>query len=198
VSNQPLDEGVRIAARLRAGAPDARVIVFTAGAREEGAGAVARAVAMAYARMDAGPILLIDADLRAPRAHAWFGVAPQPGLADCLRGAATLDTAARASGIDRLSIVPAGAENADATALLTGAALPRLIGEARARFACTIIDAPLLGESAAAAVVAAISDGVVLVVRAGVHSHTELTDMRRELLALRKPLLGCVLSIPGE
>ena len=192
------EEAARIATRLRARAGDDRLFVFTSGGPREGTGTAACEVAIAFARFDAGPVLLIDADLDEPACHARFDAPRSPGLAEVLRGQATAEQAIHSTGVERLALVPAGGAVEDRLALLSGAALPAVLAHARGRFHWVIANAPAFPHSAASAMIATLADGVVLVVAAGAHSRTAVLDMQRDLRGLRARLAGTILSGTGR
>ncbi len=192
------EEAARIATRLRARAGDDRVFVFTSGGPGEATGTAASEVAIAFARLDAGPVLLVDAALDEPACHARFDAPRSPGLAEILRGQAATEQAIHSTSVERLAIVPAGGAVEDRLALLSGTALPSLFAHARGRFAWVIANAPDFPRSATSAFVATLADGVVLVVAAGAHSRTEVHDMQRDLRGLRARLVGTILSGAGR
>lgn len=194
MKNPVSEDAVRIAARLRASAGTDRVIVFTAAGRREGVSAVACEVASALAQIEVSPVLIVDANLDSPACHRRFDTPREPGLAELLQKTSTFDQAVHLTRIDGLSLLPAGSDIPDIVRFLTSAAFSGLIEEARGRFAYVLIDTPPLMDSAETSVMAAESDGVVLVVRAGAHSRTEIGNMRRELQGLQARLLGAVLS----
>jgi Mrp family chromosome partitioning ATPase len=194
MTNSVPEKAVRIAAHLRASAGDDRVIMFTAGRQREGVSAVACAVASALARLQTEAVLLVDANLGAPACHERLGVSRGPGLTELLNKASALDQVVHATGVQGLSLVPAGLDRAGVAAWRTGAAFSELIRSVRSRYRYVIVDAPSLVESAEASIIAAESDAVVLVVGAGAHSRTALADLRREVQGLGTRLLGAVLA----
>jgi succinoglycan biosynthesis transport protein ExoP len=100
--------GAFSAAFLHAARLDGLQVVMVASAVEgEGktalAGQLAAGLARAWRRT-----LLIDCDLRHPKAHEALGVALEPGLSDALRGGIEFEQAIRATHVNRLWMLPAG------------------------------------------------------------------------------------------
>lgn len=53
-------------------------------------------------------VLLVDADLRKPRLHEFFGISGDEGLATALQGASAADLVHAVDGCDNLAVLPAG------------------------------------------------------------------------------------------
>jgi non-specific protein-tyrosine kinase len=178
------------AAALDVAAAGARRILVAGPEPGVGASTTAAGLAAALARLGSR-VLVVDADLARPRQHALLGVAPEPGLAAVLRGGAAEPTASpRAAGVRVLPAGAAGAAPGLPAVVPLRAALDRLPeDEERA-----LVDGPPVGAGADALLLAAASDGVVLVVECG---RTTAPAARRALDALagvRAPVLGAVLN----
>ncbi|MEO7649850.1 MAG: polysaccharide biosynthesis tyrosine autokinase [Bryobacteraceae bacterium] len=146
------------------------VMVLTSSAPGEGKSTVASnlAVAMAETRRR---VLLIDADLRKPRLHEIFGIAPDRGLSDVLESESDVavgpSDAIRPSGIKGLDILPAGRELPEIANLLYSARFPELLASLRQTYDVIFIDTPPMLQMPDARVLSRLADGVVFVVRAG-------------------------------
>ena len=101
----------------------------------EGKTTVALNLARAYSESGART-LLIEGDLRRPVLSERLSVAAEPGLADVLRGEATLESATRRVALDadsatapraRLDILVAGAAASNPQGLLEGKQMSRLL-----------------------------------------------------------------------
>lgn len=137
--------------------------------------------------------LLVDADLRRPSLHTLFGVANDRGVSTFLTGRdATLP--AQVTGVSHLTLLPAGPTPADPASLLASdqfRALLTLAGES-AEF--VIVDAPPVTAVADALGIAAIVDGVLLIVRAGRTRRAAAQGAKEQLLRVGANLLGVVLT----
>jgi chain length determinant protein tyrosine kinase EpsG len=166
--------------------------VVSPGARE-GRSYLAANLAVAFAQLGE-QTLLIDADLRGPRQHSIFGVAGKPGLAHALSGRAGLDAAERIPYFGNLAVLTAGATPPNPLELLSRPEFARVIGEARRLYSVVILDTPAGGRGSDVKVVAARSDGALMLAR---EDRTRVADMeylRRSLGACGVPVIGTVLN----
>jgi capsular exopolysaccharide synthesis family protein len=113
-------------------------------------------------------VCLVDADLRRPTLHDVFGLPNFEGLTVALEHGKPLSTVARAADVENLSVVVAG-RGSDGTShdLLTAQRLQKTLEGSEAPFDLVIFDSPPVMSVADALSVAAVCDGVILVVRAG-------------------------------
>lgn len=178
--------------RMRALQP-MKVIALTSAVSGEGKSLSAANLALVAAAADPNRrVLLVDADLRRPRLHLLLGVDNRPGLGDFLAGEATLQEVVRRPRGSPLMVIPAGPPREDAGQLVGGATMKLFLEQARSHFDEIYLDAPPVLPVADGALLASMSDGVALVVRAGVTSRTLVGQAMETLAGTR--LLGCVLN----
>ena len=136
--------------------------------------------------------LLIDCDLRRPSVHRSLGLEPKVGLAEVLQGRATLDEAIlKVEGID-LDVLPVRSKPPNPSELLASNEMRSLVAECGERYDRVILDTPAALGLPDARTVAELSDGVVMVVRAGI---TPLRDVEDALeLVDRRRVIGLVLN----
>lgn len=171
-----------------------QVIVVTSAMPSEGKSVTACNLAIALAEAEKR-VMLVDADLRRPGATRYLGLPDGAGLTNVLVGDATLDEATQVLGRGVLSVLASGPIPPNPTKLLGSRHMHDLLKELRDQYDVVIIDAPPVLPVADAAVTAAASDGVILVVH---HGHTRLDQLRGTLHALRNveaPVLGTVLNL---
>jgi polysaccharide biosynthesis transport protein len=120
-------------------------------------------------------VLLVDADMRLPTMHQFFGVENNKGLAEFLRGDMTLKQVAQPSGFDSLTLVTAGARPEEPSELLGSVRLSEFLKQARACADIVLIDSPPAVTVTDSVVLAARVDGVLLVVQ----KHQRLDTVRR-------------------
>lgn len=144
-----------------------QTLAITSALEREGKSSLARAVAISMARDHAGSVLLLECDLLRPSLSEDFGLSSSPGLSEILVGEASLDEALRPTEIPNLQLLPAGAPFSNPSRLLRSPAMPAILEEVRARFPFTVVDLSAVLKSSDAAVLAGLTDGVVMVVRAG-------------------------------
>jgi protein-tyrosine kinase len=139
-------------------------------------------------------VLLVDADLRAPSIHRYFGFDGHAGLSDHLKVRANIADLLLNPGIPRLTILPAGKPLRNSSELLGAPRMESLVKEMKDRYPerFIIFDSSSLLTSADPLVFSKFVDGVLLVVEA---EKTSKSDLERALQLLKdKPIVGTVLN----
>lgn len=145
----------------------ARSILITSCRPGEGKTTVSVNFAISLARMGRD-VLLIDADMRKPAVHRALGGIRAPGLAEYLEGGEEWSAVVNRDHLPGLDVIHAGRRVESPDTLLSSPRLQALLEEAHERYDFVVVDAPALFINAAdARIVAARTDGVVLVVRSG-------------------------------
>jgi len=139
-------------------------------------------------------VLLIDADMRRAQVHRMFGFDNVRGLHDYLIGEKDLDELVVKTGIEKLSILPAGRTPRNPSELLSSNMMARFLEEAREtqkdRF--IIIDAPPSHITAEAKFLSKYVDGIIFVVMA---NKTPRKDIAKAIENLgRDKVLGVVFN----
>ncbi len=113
--------------------------------------------------------LMVDCDLRKPALHRLFGLSVERGLVNHLRDGDDLARMIVPSGVETLSLLPAGPPPVNPAELLGSANMTRLVDELESRYDDRIIllDSPPLQAASETAILAQHVDGVILVVRWG-------------------------------
>lgn len=145
-----------------------RAIVVTSPSKGDGKSLTAANLALTMAQELHQRVLLLDADLRRPSVATLFGLPEGPGLSDVLMGAAGLETALGHLPDQHLTVMPAGAPAAQPAELLGSTGMRRVLEWLRGRFDRIIIDMPPVGPLADVHVVTPLTDGLLMVVRAGI------------------------------
>ncbi|MEW6519967.1 MAG: polysaccharide biosynthesis tyrosine autokinase [Thermodesulfobacteriota bacterium] len=112
--------------------------------------------------------LLVDCDLRRPSLARFFGIeSAGAGLVDHLRDGTPLSSLIATTGVERLSLIPAGAPPENPSELLASQSMSNLIKEVVDRYndRFVILDSPPAQAASETAVLAQHVDKVVLVVR---------------------------------
>jgi succinoglycan biosynthesis transport protein ExoP len=149
-----------------------KVLVLASANPSEGKTVVACNLAIALSEIN-HKVLLIDADLRKPRIHSLFEVPHERGLSTYLREptvspeSPALDGLIQATFIPNLFMLPSGAIPASPASLFHSPSLLELLSYCRNEFDTIIIDTPAVQEMSDARVLGGLSDGVILIIRAG-------------------------------
>ena len=139
-------------------------------------------------------VCLVEADLRRPRAVSYLGLDGSVGLTEVVAGDHELDDVLMSWNRGQLTVLPAGMTPPDPGHLLGSNATDTLLQKLRADFDLVIIDAPPLLPVSDAAILAAASDGLIMVVR---HGHVTGDQVRHSLDAVNAvgaTLLGTILN----
>src|SRR6266478_1019041 len=148
-----------------------QVIVITSPCPGDGKTTVACNLSIAVAEIGR-KVLLIEGDLRRPRLNSVFGVGNNWGLSDVLRASDPLEDVsvsqlARETEVSGLYLLPGGSCGVTPSNLFYSPRMATLLKRLRGEFDMILIDAPPMIHLADARVLGHLSDGVVLVIRAG-------------------------------
>jgi non-specific protein-tyrosine kinase len=145
-----------------------RVLLVSSPVKGDGKSVTSANLALTMSQEFNRSVVLVDADLRQPLIHSLFGVPSAPGLADVLQGGAALEDVLLALPDHRLSVLPSGTLPENPAELLGSTAMRRVLDALRARFDRVVIDTPPALPLADVGVLAPMTDGLILVVRADV------------------------------
>lgn len=171
-----------------------QMIVVTSSSPSEGKSTTAINVALALAEAD-HRVVLVDADLRRPRLAKYLALVQSVGLSTVLRGGTALDEAIQETKFPNLKVLASGAIPPNPSEILGSLAAQNLLAELRLQFDYVIIDSPPLLAVTDAAILAARSDGALIVVRAGKTKRDQLAHAAKMLSDVGAVLLGSVLTM---
>lgn len=138
-------------------------------------------------------VLLVDADLRRPQLHARLGLPNEQGLSDVIATDLSLnDAIVRSSVEENLFVLTAGQSTSDSIKLLSSAKMQYLMEQFQAFFDLVIYDTPPLLGLADGNIVAANTDGIILVVGLQKTDRSLLTKSLEGLKISGTPILGVV------
>lgn len=170
-------------------------IVITSPGPEEGKSTTAANLAIAFAQQG-HRVLLIDCDLRRARIHKIFDETNLPGLTNLLVGNEPISTAIRATRIDGLMILPSGPLPPNPAELLGSAQMNALLDKLSESYDLLVLDTPPLLAASDAAIVSRMTDGALVVVRAGRTEKSALQTAVQQLSTVGARVLGTVLNDP--
>ncbi|MFN6964555.1 MAG: GumC family protein [Pyrinomonadaceae bacterium] len=154
--------------------------------------AINTAVTLAQAEAD---VVVIDCDLRRPRIHNYFGMDNSQGLTNYLSGERNIDNLIKSyPGLPRLKVITSGPIPPNPAELLSSQEMRNLLQFLRGRFKHVIIDSPPAISFTDAAILATITDGVVLVAMANKSSLHLMRRFKQRLATLGARIYGVVLN----
>lgn len=171
-----------------------RVVVVTSALPDEGKSSTATNLAITLAESET-TVLLLEGDLRRPRAAEYLGLEGAIGLTNVLVGQVELDDALQSWGDGGLSVLPSGSIPPNPSELLASGGMERLLVQLRDRFDVVVIDSPPLLPVTDAAVLAVRSDGALLVVRHGSTTTDQVGAAVAALRAVDARLIGTVFTM---
>jgi len=140
-------------------------------------------------------VCLVDADLRRPTLHTLFDVAQEPGLTTVMLGQTEPDALPLApTGVPGLSLLPSGALPPNPADILGSQRMKDLLERLKAAVDVVILQAPPVTVAVDAAVLAAQTDGLLLVVRTGHTRHDRVAQAKELLERFHARILGTVLT----
>jgi len=138
--------------------------------------------------------LLVDADLRRPVVHSLFGLDREPGMINMLVEKLPLDSVIRPSGIENLSILPAGAIPPNPSELLGSQKMRDLVKVLAGRFDLVLFDSPPVITVTDTAVLGSQVEGVVLVALAHGTDRRAFARAQTLLANVKANVAGAVLN----
>ncbi len=171
-----------------------RVIMVASSREREGKTSVVTNLAVTFARASQRT-LLIDGDFRRPKVAKRFGVADgHLGLVDLLAGQAELKEILLPSGIDNLTLLPAGSDTLNPTELLGSEKMASLIQFLRGEFDVILLDSAPVLPVADSLVLAQFAETVLFVIRSGKTEKAVAQDAVRRLRRVGARIRGLVLN----
>lgn len=174
-------------------AADTRVILVTSTLPSEGK--TSTAINLAVVSAQAGQrVLLIDGDLRWPQIQYYFQVSNLNGLTKVLLKEMPMEACICPSGVDGLSILPAGITPPNPLAIVSSPSFSDLIQWCKANYDLVIIDSPPIRPVSDALALARIADGVLFLVHAGKTHKAYAKKAMHDLSNMGARILGVVLN----
>ncbi len=174
--------------------PDHRVVLVTSSAPAEGKSFVSLNLSIALARLGRR-VLLVDVDLRNPKLHLTFNLAPNGGLTGFLLDNLPLKSCLSDTGVRNLTLIASNNRAAlFSSEILASPRMRQFIAEVRAAEAWdyVVLDSAPVLEASETQIVARLADALLFVVAA---DRTSRSAISRSLELLKAaPLLGLVFN----
>lgn len=139
--------------------------------------------------------LLVDGDLRRPSIHKSLAAKKEPGLTECLTGAATPDgVIKKVNGRENLFFITSGHTSPNPSELLGSMSLKTFLQEVRGKFDRIIIDSAPLLDLPDSFLLSSIADGVILVLRSNRMDRRILARSLEKLRQSKAVITGVVIN----
>jgi capsular exopolysaccharide synthesis family protein len=169
-----------------------QVVAVTSAAGGEGKTITSINVAAMLSRTGSGRVLLLECDLRKPRIHQYLGLPQGRGVSDLLQQSPETPTAPYIRRVGQLSVLTGGLPLANPLEILSSDRTRSLLSQLRREFQYIVVDLPPILPIADSQILAELSDGVILVVRAH-QTRRELFQHALDRFAVPN-ILGVVLN----
>lgn len=170
-----------------------KVVLITSALSGEGKSTTACNLAITVAE-SGKKVLLVEADLRRPRAARYLGLPGGVGLTSVLLGNVNVAVATQPWG-DLLSVLASGPLPPNPSELLGSAQMRQLLAHLRQQYDLVVIDGPPVLPVADAAAMANACDGAILIVRHSKTRREQVNDMTTALRTVDTRVLGTVLNM---
>jgi capsular exopolysaccharide synthesis family protein len=170
-----------------------KVVLVTSAEKGEGKSTTTANLAAAYA-MEKKRVIMIDADLRQPTLHQFYGKTNRIGLSNLLVQQCELEEAICDTGVPGLMMIASGTIASHPTEMLGSDRMKALIAKLSQSFDIILIDSPPVIMFSDAQILAAQCDGVLLVVNCGRVKSKIVKKAKEQLDFVGARILGAILN----
>ncbi len=168
-----------------------KVFIISSALPAEGKTIISANLAISFSQLDT-KVLLLDCDLRKPRVNEIFGIERNKGLSEFLSGAS--DLYIKDSKFPNLKIVTSGVIPPNPAELLASNRMKNFIENIRKDFDMVIIDSAPILSAADSIEVAPLTNGVVMVVKAGSTPIPSIQSAIDQIFDVKSKVIGCILN----
>ncbi len=170
-----------------------KTIVITSAGPMEGKTTTVANLAVTFAQAGSR-VLLIDTDLRKPKAHKVFMISNESGLTNLLTAQEGFESFIRHDIVKNLHILTSGTIPPNPSELLNSNAMRNFITKAKEEYDIILLDSPPVGSVTDASIISTYVDATILVVKSG---KVEIDTVKRAKETLEKVnanIIGVVLN----
>ena len=173
--------------------PDANTLTVVSGGVGEGKSTTLNNLAFTFAK-GGYRTLIVDADLRRPTQHRFFGVSNERGLTDFLTNDIPLEPLLIPTEVENLTLLPSGRLPIDAAGILNSQRMIDLIQQVRSSYDMVFFDSPPILGVSDASVIASSVDLTLVVVQHRRFPRAMLQRVKQGLTNVGARIVGCVLN----
>lgn len=178
------------------GAP--RSVMVTSPVQGDGKSVLTMNLAIALAELPGLRVLVVDGDMYNPSVEDLLGLPRRQGWTEVLQGRLPLDQAVRQTSVDRLQFIGPGAFSSNPNEIINVDRIRAVFEALKRRNDYVLIDSPAVLALNHPALIGAITDGILLVVRRGVTPKPLVEEALQMLEAHGGNVLGTVLTNTEE
>jgi capsular exopolysaccharide synthesis family protein len=186
-------KGVRTNILFSSAEEGPKSILITSTGPGEGKSVVSANVAMSLA-LAGQRVLLIDADMRRPKSHEFFGISQEPGLSNVIVGDSKASETVKRSFAPNLWILPAGKIPPNPAELLGSKRFKEFTNSLADHFEWIVIDSPPVMAVTDASVLAHSVTGVIFVVASDMTSKGAARAALEQLDSAKAKYIGAILN----
>lgn len=170
-----------------------QVLMVSSAGPGEGKSTTITNLAVTFAQSEK-KVVLIDADLRKPTAHHTFSISNRWGLSSIISQQSSLEEVIQVTDIPNLDVITSGAIPPNPAEMMGSKRMTAIINQLRGLYDIILIDTPPLLAVTDAQIVAAKSDGVIMVVDQGRVKREIAAKAVKNLESVNARILGVVLN----
>ena len=170
-----------------------RIVIFTSTIPKEGKSTLSANYAMSVA-ISGEKVLLVDCDIRRPRAHSSFGIEVEKGMGEILLGNEKAENVILKEVEKNLDILPSTHLNHNVTELFLGNKMKNLLLKLKEKYDLIVLDTPPLVISTDAVILSEYADGVVYICGYDMVSRKELLQAKKILDIAKANIYGMVIN----
>ena len=181
---------------IEARLPDisSRIVAFVGARSDEGVSVLVREFACVISGELGKRVVLLDGDKGFGGHFEYFGVEARASCKDVVDGVTAFENALEPSGTENLWLGLLTSGNVSLSSFASKTGLEDLMGRLRSEYDLVLIDAPPFADSSDAILIAAKSDGVILVVECEKTRWQVAQSMRDRLSKQNAEVLGVILN----
>lgn len=187
-------ESLRVGLVASAATRELRVLAVTSAVSREGKTSLASSLAVSLSKSSRKPTLIIDADMRCPNLHEYFGANLGPGLADVLSEECNTADAIVATENPMLHFLPAGKLQISPHVILHDGAFSDLLAQLQGEYRYIVIDLPPVLAASESRMLARAAEGTLVCTMRDVSRGSQFRTACDRLADAGANLVGTVIA----
>ncbi|MCX7920945.1 MAG: CpsD/CapB family tyrosine-protein kinase [Clostridia bacterium] len=194
--NTPVEEAYRVLrTNIQFCGFDKKIKTLTITSCTHGEGKTTTAINLALSMAKSGmKVLLVDADLRKPMLMKHLGSNNFTGLSNLISGNSNFDEVTNATNVKNFYFIACGPKPPNPAEIIGSANFTDFLKQAEEQFDVVIIDSPPLGSVIDCAIIAAQTDGTLIVIESNAVEYRNAQRVKEQLEKANARILGVVLN----